>query len=75
MVSPQDRRDQIDLARRWGFDLGRSRTHRLWRQAGLLVPKKRPRKRVAVSRLRPLKPLQANKVWAYDLVFDTTASG
>jgi putative transposase len=55
--------------------LGWSRTHRLWRQAGLLVPKKRPRKRVAVSRPRPLTPFQANTVWAYDFVFDTTASG
>ena len=68
------RRIRIFL-RRQGFELGWSRTHRLWRQAGLLVPKKRPRKRVAVSRPRPLIPLRANMVWAYDFVFDTTASG
>jgi putative transposase len=30
---------------------------------------------VAVSRPRPLTPFQANTVWAYDFVFDTTASG
>ena len=64
------RRIRIFL-RRQGFELGWSRTHRLWRQAGLLVPKKRPRKRVAVSRPRPLTPFQANTVWAYDFVFDT----
>lgn len=52
-----------------------SRTHRLRRQAGLLVPKKRPRRCVAVSPPRRLAPLQANTLWAYDFVSDTTAGG
>ena len=61
--------------RRSGFELSWSRTHRLWRQAGLLVPRKRPRKRIASQRPRIHTPLKANMVWAYDFVFDTTASG
>lgn len=61
--------------RRKGFELSWSRTHRLWRQAGLLVPSKRPRKRVASVRPRIHAPFKANMVWAYDFVFDTTASG
>ncbi len=61
--------------RRQGFELSWSRTHRLWRQAGLLVPKKRPRKRIASVRPRIHTPFKANMVWAYDFVFDTTASG
>lgn len=61
--------------RRKGFELSWSRTHRLWRQAGLLVPKKRPRKRIASVRPRIHTPFKANMVWAYDFVFDTTASG
>lgn len=68
------RRIRIFL-RRKGFELSWSRTHRLWRQAGLLVPRKRPRKRIASVRPRIHTPFKANMVWAYDFVFDTTASG
>jgi putative transposase len=51
------------------------RTYRLWRQAGLQVPRRRPRRRVATSRPRPLPPTGINHVWAYDFVFDTCADG
>ena len=61
--------------RRKGFELSWSRTHRLWHQAGLLVPRKRPRKRIASVRPRIQTPFKANMVWAYDFVFDTTATG
>jgi len=60
---------------RQGHGLGTDRMYRLWRQAGLQVPKKRPRRRVAVSRPRPLPPTAINHVWAYDFVFDTCADG
>ena len=36
---------------------------------------KRPRRRVATSRPRPLPPTAINHVWAYDFVFDTCADG
>jgi putative transposase len=39
------------------------------------VPRKRPRKRIASVRPRIHAPFKANMVWAYDFVFDTTASG
>jgi putative transposase len=68
------RRIRIFL-RRQGFELGWSRTHRLWRQAGLLLPAKRPRRRIASDRPRAYTPIKANAVWAYDFVFDTTAQG
>ena len=68
------RRIRIFLRRR-GFELSWSRTHRLWRQAGLLVPRKRPRKRIASVRPRIHTPFKVNMVWAYDFVFDTTADG
>ena len=51
------------------------RTYRLWRQAGVQVPRRRPRRRVAPSRPRPLLPTAMNHVWAYDFVFDTCADG
>jgi putative transposase len=60
---------------RQGHALGTDRMYRLWRQEGLQVPKKRPRRRVTVSRPRPLPPTAINHVWAYDFVFDTCADG
>ena len=50
------------------------RAHRLWRHAGLQVPRRRPRRRVATGRPRPRPPTARNHVWAYDFVFDTCAN-
>jgi len=68
------RRIQVFLARR-GYAMSADRTHRLWRNAGLQVPRKRPRRRVAESRPRPVPASGANAVWAYDFVFDACANG
>lgn len=51
------------------------RAWRLWRKACLQVPKKRKRRRVALSRPRPLAPKQRHDVWAYDFIFDRCANG
>jgi putative transposase len=67
------RRIRIFLKRE-GHVMSPDRTHRLWRQAGLQVPRRRPRRRVAVHRPRPLPPTAMNHVWAYDFVFDTCAN-
>jgi len=68
------RRIHIFLARR-GQEMSPDRAHRLWRLAGLQVPRKRPRRRVAGSRPRPLPAFATNQVWAYDFVFDACANG
>jgi putative transposase len=68
------RRIQVFLGRR-GHTMSADRTHRLWRLAGLQVPRKRPRRRVAMSRPRPLAPVGIGQVWAYDFVFDACANG
>lgn len=68
------RRIQVFLARR-GHVMSADRTHRLWRLHGLQVPRKRPRRRVAASRPRPLAPNGANQIWAYDFLFDACANG
>src|SRR6187551_2197451 len=60
---------------RQGHAVGVDRMYRLWRQERLQVPKKRPRRRVATSRPRPVPPTAINHVWAYDFVFDTCADG
>ena len=68
------RRIRIFL-RRAGHELGVHRAHRLWRQAGLQLPRRRPRRRIATGRPRPLPAANANFLWAYDFVFDATATG
>jgi putative transposase len=68
------RRIRIFLQRQ-GHSLGWHRAHRLWRQAGLQLPRRRPRRRVASGRPRPLPAASANFVWAYDFVFDACANG
>ena len=67
------RRIRIFLKRE-GHVMSTDRTHRLWRQAGLQVPRRRPRRRVATGRPRPLPPTAQNHVWAYDFVFDRCAN-
>jgi putative transposase len=68
------RKIRIFLARQ-GHAMSAERTYRLWRRAGLQVPRRRPRRRVATGRPRPLPPSGVNHVWAYDFVFDTCADG
>lgn len=68
------RRIQIFLARQ-GFEMSADRAYRLWRQAGLQVPRRRPRRRIASGRPRPTPPRAANHVWAYDFVYDRCANG
>lgn len=60
---------------REGLKMSNDRAYRLWRCAGLQVPRKRPRKRVATSRPRPTPPRARNDVWAIDFVFDACADG
>ena len=57
-----------------GHAMSFGRAHRLWRQARLQVPRKRPRKRIATGRPRPNAPNGANQVWSYDFVFDWCAN-
>src|SRR6185312_3291304 len=68
------RRIQMFMARR-GHAISTDRAHRLWRQHGLQVPRKRPRRRVAASRQRPLPAMAVGQVWAYDFLSDACANG
>jgi putative transposase len=63
------------LLERQGMHMSVERAHRLWRSAGLQVPRKRPRRRIATGRPRPQAPSAPNHVWAIDFVFDTCADG
>ncbi len=68
------RRIRIFLGRD-GYRMSVGRAYRLWQVAGLQVPRKRPRKRVAAARPRPQAPSGPNQVWSYDFVFDRCANG
>ncbi len=68
------RRIQVFLERQSQV-MSADRVYRIWRFAGLQVPRKRPRRRVAGGRPRPLPAFRANHVWAYDFVFDACANG
>jgi len=68
------RRIQVFLERQ-GHRMSADRAHRLWRQCKLQVPRKRPRRRIASGRPRPLPATGAGYLWAYDFVFDTYANG
>ena len=68
------RRIQVFMGRR-GHAMSTDRAHRLWRLHKLQVPKKKPRRRVASARPRPLPATAMGHVWAYDFVFDACANG
>jgi putative transposase len=68
------RRIQVFLERQ-GHVMSADRVHRLWRQEALQVPRRRPRRRVASHRPRPVPATGANYLWAYDFVFDACANG
>ncbi len=58
-----------------GEQPGEDRAQRLWAKAGLQVPRKRPRRRVASTRPPAQTPTMLNQVWTYDFVFDACANG
>lgn len=66
------------LLRRAGWVVNAKRVERIWRQEGLKVPRKQPKRgRLWLNdgsciRLRPERP---NHVWAYDFVADRTHDG
>jgi putative transposase len=68
------RRVHVLLERR-GHAMSPDRAHRLWCQAGLQVPRRRPRRKIATGRPRPLPPTGLGHVWTYDFVFDACANG
>jgi putative transposase len=68
------RRIHVFLGRQ-GHAMSTDLAHRLWRQEGLQVPRRRPRRRISTGRPRPLLPMRMNHDWTYDLVFDGCASG
>ncbi len=66
------------MLRAEGWSANHKRVERIWRQEGLKVPAKQPKRR----RLWPndgscirLRPQRRNHVWSYDFLFDRTHDG
>ena len=60
--------------RREGMHVNHKRIYRLWKQAGLCLPRKRKRRRGRKGTV-PLQAKYPNHVWTYDFVQDATADG
>jgi putative transposase len=64
------------VLRRSGERVNHKRVHRVWQQAKLSLPLRRPRKkRAGSSALACSEALFPNHVWTYDFVFDRCANG
>ena len=65
------------LLQREGLAVNHKRVHRLWKQANLSLPQRRPRKRRAGGTLsiRPQALSPDTPVWAYDFIFDRCTAG
>lgn len=69
-------RRQGVLLRRAGMEVNHKRVYRLWKQEGLSLPRRRPRKRrVGPQGEIRKKPRYVNHVWSYDFVFDGLIGG
>jgi transposase InsO family protein len=61
-----------------GFDVGKDRVYRIWREEGLKVPQKAPKRArlwLANGSLIRLRPERPNHIWSYDFVADRTRDG
>ena len=67
-----------DLLEQEGWMVSRSRVERIWKQDGLKVPQKQPkrgRQWLADGSCIRLRPLRRNDVWSWDFVMDRTDDG
>ena len=66
------------LLRAEGWWVNHKRVERIWRQEGLKVPAKQPRRRrlwLGNGSCIRLRPTHRNHVWSYDFVMDRTSEG
>jgi len=65
-----------ELLRREGWVVNKKRVHRIWKQEGLSLPRRRPKRRRHGPTAQPaLRAARMNHVWCYDFVEDTTERG
>lgn len=67
-----------DILRLEGWEVGKDRVHAIWREEGLQVPQKQPKRGrlwLADGSCIRLRPTHRNHVWSYDFVADKTHDG
>ena len=55
--------------------LGETRIRRVWRQSGMQLPRRRPRRRRTGTDIRLPGAVKPNAVWTYDFIHDRLANG
>ncbi len=71
-------RKVTDLINQEGYAVGKDRVYTIWREEGLKVPQKAPKRArlwLADGSLVRLRPEYRNHVWSYDFVADRTHDG
>lgn len=71
-------RKVTDLLKNQGWEVGKDRVYTIWRQEGLKVPSKQPKRGrlwLADGSCIRHRPLYKNHVWSYDFVSDQTHDG
>jgi putative transposase len=64
------------LLRRSGEKINHKRVHRVWQEAKLSLPLRRPRRKRSLACAMICSPaIRPNQVWTYDFVFDRCANG
>ena len=66
------------MAKEWGqvrWRVNLKRVHRVWRQCGLQVPKRKPRKTIKTGLTLQPTARTTNAVWSWDFVHDVTTDG
>lgn len=64
--------------RQLGWKINKKRVHRIWKQEGLKVPVKKPKKRRlgdSNNSSQRRRAESANEVWCWDFIFDRTPAG
>ena len=57
------------------LDVGQAKVRRLWRELGLNIPRRRPRRCRSGSDIHLLGAVRPNAVWSYDFVHDQLVDG
>jgi putative transposase len=64
------------MLRREGWDVGRNLVYRLYREEGLVLRTKRPRRRkMVVHREARIQPKRPNEAWSLDFIHDELSNG
>ena len=67
-----------DMLRLEGWEVGKDRVYSIWREEGLKVPQKQPKRRrlwLADGSCIRMRPQHKNHVWSYDFVSEKTHDG